>query len=446
VSGPATGLRARLAQPVDAASTAVFRLMLGGMMALGVVRFYAYGWVDQLYIRPAHHFSYWGLEFVRPFPPPWIHVHLALLFLCAVGVALGAFFRVSALGFFLLFFWLEFSEKATYLNHYYLVTLLAGWMVFLPMADGYSVDARRRGAFRGHVPVWVVWFFRLHLSLVYFQAGAAKLGEDWLVRGQPLTLWLSNMQDVPVFGGVLGLPWVALGMSWAGCAFDLLAGFAMLMPRLRALYYVPIVGFHVATGVLFNIGLFPWLMIGATTLYFEPDWPVRLWTRLRGTPRPLGPAAVRAPGVPMLAAVALYAAFQLLMPWRHLLYGGNVLWHEQGFRWSWRVMLVEKAGDVSFRVVEPSTGKRWVVEPDSMYSVLQVKSMATQPDMILEAAHQVARDMADKGHPDVQVFADAFVAFNGRPMRRLIDPQVNLAAEVDSLRPKRWILPLEDRP
>ena len=48
---------------------------------------------------------------------------------------------------------------------------------------------------------------------------------------------------------------------------------------------------------------------------------------------------------------------QLLLPLRAHLYGGNVLWHEQGMRFSWRVMVREKNGSVTFIVREPRDGR-----------------------------------------------------------------------------------------
>ena len=37
--------------------------------------------------------------------------------------------------------------------------------------------------------------------------------------------------------------------------------------------------------------------------------------------------------------------------------------------------------------------------------------------------------------------ADAFVAVNGRPYARLIDPEIDLARERQGVGAKRWILP-----
>ncbi len=137
----------------------------------------------------------------------------------------------------------------------------------------------------------------------------------------------------------------------------------------------------------------------------------------------------------------VHLAVQLALPQRRLLYPGDALWTEQGFRLAWHVMLVEKTGDVTFRVVEPSTGRRWTVHPEEFLTPLQARMMAPVPDMIAQAAEMVRDDFARRGHPDVAVYADAFVSINGRPSRRIVDPGVDLGREGDSLGPKPWILP-----
>jgi len=66
--------------------------------------------------------------------------------------------------------------------------------------------------------------------------------------------------------------------------------------------------------------------------------------------------------------------------------------------------------------------------------------MATQPDMILEAAHVVADDFRRRGVRAPEVRADVLVSLNGRPRQRLVDPAVDLAAERDGVAPFRWLL------
>ncbi len=112
---------------------------------------------------------------------------------------------------------------------------------------------------------------------------------------------------------------------------------------------------------------------------------------------------------------------------------------------AWRVMLTEKVGFVQYRVRDLETGQAWLVNPDSYLTPLQTERMAFQPDMILQTAHFIADDFARRGHPDVVVNADAFVAFNGRPNARLIEPGVDLASVRPGLAPKQWILSYENQ-
>ena len=53
--------------------------------------------------------------------------------------------------------------------------------------------------------------------------------------------------------------------------------------------------------------------------------------------------------------------------------------------------------------------------------------MATQPDMIADYARHLAAEARRAGHRDVEVRADVYVSLNGRPSRRFVDPDADLA-------------------
>jgi hypothetical protein len=134
------------------------------------------------------------------------------------------------------------------------------------------------------------------------------------------------------------------------------------------------------------------------------------------------------------------------MPFRHLLYPGDVSWTEEGFRYSWSVMLVEKNGAVDLSVTDPATGRVHAVSPREYLTPIQAKMMATQPDMILTFAHLVGRDFERRGIQNPEVRADVFVSWNGRAAARLVDPTVDLHRERESLAPKTWLLPAPSEP
>jgi hypothetical protein len=142
----------------------------------------------------------------------------------------------------------------------------------------------------------------------------------------------------------------------------------------------------------------------------------------------------------LLTLLTLFFTAQLLLPLRHWLYPGDVLWTEEGFRFAWKVMLVEKTGFVTFEVTEPASGRQWTVYPADYLTTQQEKQMAFQPDMILEFAHYLAQDLKAHGFGSVEVRAEAYVSLNGRPSHLLLDPTVDLVRQTNSLAPKEWII------
>ena len=108
-------------------------------------------------------------------------MHFVLMGLAALGVTLGWRTRACAAAYFVLFTYVELLDKTTYLNHYYLVSLLSFLMIWLPLGRRWSVDVvSGRLERRVWCPAWAVWWIRGQLALVYFFAGVAKLQPDWL--------------------------------------------------------------------------------------------------------------------------------------------------------------------------------------------------------------------------------------------------------------------------
>ena len=85
-------------QPV---SLAAFRIIFGLVGVAAVVRFVANGWVFDVYIEPAYHFTYAGFAWVQPWPAWGMYLHFGMLGLASLGVALGYRYRLSIAAFFL---------------------------------------------------------------------------------------------------------------------------------------------------------------------------------------------------------------------------------------------------------------------------------------------------------------------------------------------------------
>lgn len=440
-------------QTTEAAPLAVFRILFGLMMFASIVRFWSYGWIDTLYIQPRFFFSYYGFEWVKPLGQ-YTYLLFIVCALASVMVALGCYYRTAIGIFFLSFTYIELMDKTTYLNHYYFISVLSLLMIWLPAHAYFSVDAwrkPRRAAQR--IPRWTVDCLKLLLGIVYFYAGLAKLNSDWLLQAMPLSIWLPAHYDLPLLGTLLEQTWVHYAFSWGGMLYDLSIPFLLLWPRTRVVAFGLVVVFHLLTRVLFPIGMFPYIMIVSSLIFFDARWhhQVLAWVarllRISKATFDNGKARVYSASRGhriQRGIVAVLFIIQLLLPFRYLLYPGELFWSEEGYRFSWRVMLMEKAGYATFKVVDAKSGQRFYVDNTDFLTSFQEKQMATQPDFIVQYAHFLADHFTRQGHQHLQVFAESYVALNGRLSRPYVDPSVDLTQVKESFRPRTWLLPFDD--
>ncbi|MCD6065047.1 MAG: hypothetical protein K0R82_2958, partial [Flavipsychrobacter sp.] len=140
----------------------------------------------------------------------------------------------------------------------------------------------------------------------------------------------------------------------------------------------------------------------------------------------------------------LFFAIQFVLPWRYLLMPGELFWTEEGFRFSWRVMLIEKMGYAQFVVKDKTTGRVVAVNNNDFLTKNQEKMMATQADFIIQYAHHLEAHYKKQGMQQPRVYATIYVTLNGRRSRQYAKQDVDLAKEYDSYEHKNWILPLQD--
>ncbi len=440
-------------QTTKAAPLAAFRFFFGLLMAISLIRFAAHGWIEKLYILPKFHFSYYGLSWVKPLGD-WTYLLFMVCFIASIAVMLGYKYRLAIITFFLSFCYIELMDKTTYLNHYYFISIIAFIFIFLPAGKYFSIDAylKPERCFQ-YVPRWTKDILMLMVGIVYFYAGVAKLNSDWMLEALPLKIWLPGSYDLPLIGGLLEQSWVHYAFSWAGMLYDVSIPFLLWYKPTRKLAFVGVIIFHIMTRVLFPIGMFPFIMIFAALIFF--DAPTHEWIldklsrigrfsmdRFNNGKRLLHSSLSWSKA--RLVLLGSFLVIQLLLPWRYLLYPGNLFWTEEGYRFSWRVMLMEKTAYAQFKVKNGQTQEQFYINNRDFLSSFQEKQMSMQPDMILEYAHYLGDHFSGQGHQNVEVYVDSYASLNGRINQPFIDPDVDLYQKQESFLHKDWILKFKD--
>lgn len=424
-------------QPVPALPFQVFRVVFGALMVLSTTRFMALGWIEDHYLNPVFHFKYYGFAWVEPLGKVGLYAIHYLMIAAAIGIAIatGWLYRVAALTLFLTFTYTELIDLTYYLNHYYYVSLICLLLCIIPSPPKPSDKTAQ-------IPLWVIGIFKFQIAVVYIYAGLAKINYDWLILALPLKVWLPAHDKMPLLGEIFTWQITPYLFAWAGMLYDCFIVFFLAYQPTRLVAYCMVIIFHTLVGLLFQIGIFPLVMIGGTLIFFDFGTQPSAHTASQKNHFLANLSPIYQKFVFLF--LILYCTFQLLFPWRYLFYEGNLFWTEEGYRFSWRVMLMEKAGTATFYVKDSRTGREGVVDNSEFLNPHQEKQMAMQPDMILQFAHFLAKHYQKQGVYQPQVRAEVYVTLNARPSKLFINPNIDLTKQTDSFAPKTWILPYYD--
>lgn len=406
----------------------VFRILFGLLIFFSQIRFWHKGWIESIYIDPAFHFSYNWFSWVKPIGD-YTYLLFIICLISSLFIVVGFKYRVSSLILFLSYTYIELMDKTTYLNHYYLVSLMLFMLIFLPASSRFSIDSLKTTDFC-FVPRWTIDSLKIMLCIVYFHAGIAKVNSDWLLSAQPLKIWLLGNYDVPLIGDtLLQLNWVHYAMSWGGMLYDILIPFLLLIPKTRNIAFLLVIIFHVLTKILFPaIGMFPFIMILGCLVFFDYKFHEKIIQCISKYLKKIQKNIFTIKKNESKIKTSLFSVYiigfflfiQFLLPLRHNLYDGELFWTERGYRFSWRVMLVEKKGFTEFKLVDNDKSNSFYIKNEDHLTDFQEKQMSFQPDFIKEFADYLGDFYKAKGYSNIEIHVNSYVTLNGRRSKRLI--------------------------
>lgn len=429
-----------LFRQLDNSPLLVFRMFFGILISLECYGAIFTGWVRRNLVEPEFTFAFIGFEWLQPLPGVGMYLYFIVVGTLGIWIALGYRYRFSMIAFTLLWTAVYLMQKTAYNNHYYLLALISAIMCFLPAHVDYSLDARRDPSIRRNFMFsYVKWLIVGQLFIMYTYAAIAKMYGDWLDFSF-LGILFKGKADYPLIGGLLQEVWLHKAVGVLGILFDLLIVPALLWKPSRNWAFIASIFFHLFNSIVFQIGIFPYLSLAFTVFFFEPEMVRKVFFKGRG------PFLERKGAYPsckkwITGIMAIYLLLQLILPVRHFFIKDDVLWTEEGHRMSWRMMLRNRNGMISFRVMDKETGEVNTVDLDAYLTKAQINKIGAYPDFIWQFAQRLKKEYANRDQ-DISVFVDCKVAINGKPFYTFIDPNADLAAEPwDYFWHNEWIFP-----
>jgi hypothetical protein len=418
---------------MDNAPLIIFRVFFGLLVSLECYGAIVTGWVKSTLIDPEFTFTFIGFEWLQPLPGVGMYLYFFVMGTLGILMAMGYKYRFSAFAFLVLWTGVYLMQKSSYNNHYYLLILIAGFMAFFPANRSFSIDARQHPKLHTNAMyAYVKWIVVAQLFLVYTYAAIAKMYGDWLDFGI-IKILMQSKADYYVIGGLLQHPVLHQFLGISGILFDLFIVPALLWKPTRKYAFIASIFFHLFNSIVFQIGI---------VFFFEPETIRRLFFKQK-TPYVAAELALPSYKNGLLLVLGLYFLLQLLLPLRHHLIADDVLWTEEGHRMSWRMMLRSRAGTTDFYVVDQTSKQKTKVDLKAYLTPKQIRRINSYPDFIWQFAQRLKKEQSAAGK-SVSVYVDAKVSINGKPLKRFIDPEVDMAkVPWDHFKHHPWILPSE---
>ncbi len=421
--------KSHLNQAVSPASLGLFRILVGIVLFLQTAYFISTDFVQVHIFDSPIAFKFQYFEFLEPLPPGGMKFIMMMMLVSTVGIILGRLYKISVAIYGLTFTYLWLLDMSYFNNHYYFISLIV-LLLFFSNADAW-------GSFKGKnrkqsIPYYQIFVLKGQIFLTFFIAGINKLNYYWVVKNQPMKHILETKATVS------GTDWINHSFfysffSWSGLLFDLCIGFLLWFPKFRKIGIILFIGFNLMNFWLFRdigeIGLFPFLLLACLAIFLNPD---KVAAKLQWlVPKPKNTKKLQLDSVKGLkwvpTIIALYLAFHLVFPFRHILYPDHVDWNGLGQRFSWRMKIMYKDVDMHFYLIEEGSTEKREVNVGHFLNDKQYTNLMYYPDFIPYVARYIKEEGEKYGMKNPKVVADFKVGFNGDKKRALVDPKTDLS-------------------
>jgi len=460
-------IRQFLFEPKDSNIVSVYRIAFGLFMIYQMFYYFEIDYVYQFMSGPQMLFLYDSFEFIKPLSSSSLRYIQFGMLISAILITIGFLYRYAIIFFFLGFSYFFLIDTTIYNNHLYLICLLSFALMFMDADKKYSIKSIL--AKKEHsklIPAWHQYLLIFLISLPYFYGGIAKLSYNWLGTDLPRIIMEYSKQDI-LFGLISKNATINF-VTYSGIIFDLSIVFILLFKKTRLYGVLFVLLFNLTNHVvLFNdIGLFPFLMIFSTILFFKPEEVERFLNFLNRKKAPTNSKKISAKNskiigdqqLPILEnkwtlkrkmlciGLSLFVLFQLLFPLRHYLLTDNPEWTGIASRFAWRMKLQDKEL-INFRMsfTNRETYESRLIEAKTFLTNNQYKHLADDPlNFVHLARYLQSRIEQETNIINPEINATVELRFNGLPKQFLFDPKLDLLnVEEKKLKNGTWLYPLK---
>ena len=294
------------------------------------------------------------------------------------------------------------------------MVILCGLILLLPAHRNFSLDSQRPGIKSDHCPNWCYFVLIALFAIVYFFASLNKIYPDWLAT-TPIETWFNAKRHYWLVGPLLTQSWMPWMISYGGIVFDALIIWALLWKRTRWWAFGFNLFFHLFNSWVFRIGVFPYMMIAITVLFFPPAQVRSLVSRwFKQVKTAISETAYFRPRAGVSLAVIVFLLLNIAFPLRHHLIEGDVFNTEEGHRMSWRMMLRSRSGTLRFKIKNNETNLYEFSRTGQFTKPKSKKTIATHPDAAYWFIQKLKESYAEKGWTDISIYAISNVRVNKR--------------------------------
>jgi hypothetical protein len=416
----------------------VFRIFFGFLLACESFGAILTGWVKNVLIEPQFTFSFIGLDWLQPLPGIGMYCYFIIMGILGLSIMLGYRYKFAIIGFTVLWAGVYYMQKSSYNNHYYLLLIISFFMIFLPANHYKSLDVKQKRSTENRaMPNWVRLLFIIQVAIVYFYAAIAKFYPGWLEGTFTKNLLLGTTTNSLLLD-LFAQKWFYLFIAYAGIFFDLFIIPMLLYRKTRTLALIASLVFHLFNAVFLQIGIFPFFALTFALFFYESVTIQQLFLKNKYVDV-TGSNSFNFSSKKLVYYLFIpFLIIQALLPLRHHLIEGNVLWTEEGHRLSWRMMLRERIGFITIQIKENATGKVSMYDYTKNLTPKQVNNLATKPDFIWQYCQHIKKEYAGK---NISIYIDCKNSINRGAYKILIDPNQDFVfAKWDYLHHNKWIV------